>query len=74
MNGQLTRYDLERDGVLSEHELELAMEEGTRSSWRKATELLATHPRVYKRILLVCEIERDIGSGTFQQTNIYRYV
>jgi len=71
---QKSRYDLDRDGVLSERELHLAMEEEARSNWRKANELFSTHPPIYKRILLLREIEQDLGSGTFQQSDIYRHV
>ncbi len=68
------KYDLNRDGVLSERELELAMEEEAKSNWRKANEMFSTHPPIYKRILLLREIEQDINTGTFQQSNIYRHV
>jgi len=71
---QKSRYDLNRDGVLSESELHLAMEEEAKSNWRKASELLSTHPPVYKRILLLREIEADLKSGTFQQSDIYQHV
>jgi heat shock protein HtpX len=71
---QKSKYDLDHDGVLSERELELAMEAEARSNWRKLTEAFATHPPVYKRILLLREIEQDINSGTFQQVNIYRHI
>ncbi len=69
-----SQYDLDRDGVLSERELELAMEAEARSNWRKATELFATHPPVYKRILMLREIDQEMGSGTYQQQNVYRHV
>ena len=71
---QKSRYDLDRDGVLSESELHLAMEEEAKSNWRKANELFSTHPSVYKRIMLLREIEEDLRSGTFQQSDIYRHV
>jgi heat shock protein HtpX len=71
---QKSKYDLDRDGVLSERELELAMEQEAKSNWRKAAELFATHPPTYKRILLLREIEQDMDTGTFQQSNIYRHV
>ncbi len=69
-----SQYDLDRDGVLSERELELAMEQEAKSTWRRFNSLFATHPPVYKRILLLREMEKDLGSGTFQQTDIYRHV
>src|SRR2546422_9025091 len=71
---QKQKYDLDHNGVLSERELELAMEAEAKSNWRRLTEAFATHPPVYKRILLLREIEQDINSGTFQQTNIYRHI
>jgi len=71
---QKSKYDLDRDGVLSERELEAAMEQEAKSNWRKAAELFATHPPTYKRILLLREIEQDMNTGSFQQSNIYRYV
>jgi heat shock protein HtpX len=71
---QKSRYDLDHDGVLSERELEQAMEQEAKSNWRKAAELFATHPPTYKRILLLREIEQDMSTGTFQQANIYRHV
>jgi heat shock protein HtpX len=71
---QKSKYDLDHDGVLSERELEQAMEQEARSNWRKAAELFATHPPTYKRILLLREIEQDMNTGTFQQANIYRHV
>src|SRR6266852_159738 len=71
---QKSKYDLDRDGVLSERELELAMEKEAKSNWRKAAELFATHPPTYKRILLLREIEQDMNTGNFQQSNIYRHV
>ncbi len=71
---QKSKYDLDRDGVLSERELEAAMEQEAKSNWRKAAELFATHPPTYKRILLLREIEQDMNTGRFQQSNIYRHV
>ncbi len=71
---QKNKYDLDRDGVLSEREMELAMEQEAKSNWRKAAELFATHPPTYKRILLLREIEQDMKTGNFQQSNIYQHV
>src|SRR5881397_2553810 len=71
---QKSKYDLDHDGVLSERELELAMEAEARSSWRKAAELFMTHPPTYKRILMLREIEQDMNTGNFQQSNIYKHV
>ncbi len=71
---QKSKYDLDRDGVLSERELEAAMEQEAKSNWRKVSELFMTHPPTYKRILLLREIEQDMNTGTFQQSNIYQHV
>src|SRR5213593_3496161 len=71
---QKNRYDLDHDGVLSERELEQAMETEARSNWRKFNEAFSTHPPVFKRILLLREIEQDMNSGTFTQTSIYRHI
>ncbi len=71
---QKSKYDLDQDGVLSMRELEAAMEQEANSNWRKAAELFSTHPPTYKRILLLREIEQDMNTGTFQQSNIYRHV
>jgi len=71
---QKSKYDLDHDGVLSERELEMAMEAEAKSSWKKAAELFMTHPPTYKRILMLREIEQDMNTGTFQQSNIYNHV
>src|SRR5256712_7766897 len=71
---QKNRYDLDHDGVLSERELEQAMETEAKSNWRKFSEAFSTHPPVFKRILLLREIEQDLDSGTFTQANVYRHV
>ncbi|HEX4920649.1 MAG TPA: hypothetical protein VFV92_07905, partial [Candidatus Bathyarchaeia archaeon] len=71
---QKSKYDLDHDGVLSEQELERAMEAEAKSNWKKAAELFMTHPPTYKRILLLREIEQDMNTGTFQQSTIYKHV
>ena len=71
---QKSKYDLDKDGVLSERELEAAMEAESKSSWRKAAELFMTHPPTYKRILMLREIEQDMRSGNFQQDSAYDHV
>lgn len=71
---QKSKYDLDKDGVLSERELEAAMQAEAKSNWHKAAGLFMTHPPTYKRILMLREIEQDMNSGTFQQTNIYNHV
>src|SRR5467141_770690 len=71
---QKSKYDLDHDGVLSERELELAMEAEAKSNWRKAAQLFMTHPPTYKRILMLREIEQEMNTGTFQESNIYNHV
>ncbi len=71
---QKSKYDLDRDGVLSERELGLAMEEEAKSYWVKAAELSSTHPPIYKRLLLLREIEQEMNTGTFQQSDVYKHV
>src|SRR5881409_3510511 len=71
---QKSKYDLDHDGVLSERELELAMEAEAKSNWRKAAELFMTHPPTYKRILMLREIEQEMNTGTFQESNVYNHV
>lgn len=71
---QKSKYDLDRDGVLSERELQAAMESEAKSNWHKAAGLFMTHPPTYKRILMLREIEQDMNSGNFQQGNVYNRV
>lgn len=67
-------YDLDKNGVLDEHELELAMEKEAQNTWRKINLLFATHPPTYKRILLLREIEKEMDSGRFMSDRIYEKV
>jgi Zn-dependent protease with chaperone function len=71
---QKSKYDLDHDGVLSERELEMAMEAEAKSNWRKAAQLFMTHPPTYKRILMLREIEQEMNTGTFQESTIYNHV
>ena len=71
---QKSKYDLDHDGVLSERELEMAMEAEAKSNWRKAAQLFMTHPPTYKRILMLREIEQEMNTGTFQESGIYNHV
>ena len=68
---QKSRYDLDHNGVLDEHELELAMEQEAKSHWRSINQAFATHPPTYKRILLLRQIEQEIQSKGTQASNIY---
>jgi Zn-dependent protease with chaperone function len=64
-------YDLDKDGVLDERELELAMEKEAKNTWVKVNTLFATHPPTFKRILLLREIEKEMDTGKFTSSNIY---
>ena len=68
------RYDLNKDGVLDEHELELAMEQEAKSRWGSLNRAFATHPPTYKRLLLLRQIDQDIQSRGAQTSNIYAHV
>jgi len=67
-------YDLDKDGVLDERELELAMEKEAKSAWVKINTWFATHPPTFKRILLLREIEEEMKSGKYTSDNIYAHV
>jgi len=66
-----TEYDLDKDGVLDEKELEIAMEKEAKSTWIKINTSFATHPPTYKRILLLREIDNEMASGKFSSSRIY---
>ena len=65
-------YDLNRDGVLDERELELAMEKEAESRWVKMNSLFATHPPTFKRILLLKQIEKEISTGVVSEARLYK--
>lgn len=64
-------YDLDKDGVLDERELELAMEKEAKSAWARINTWFATHPPTFKRILLLREIEGEMQSGKYTSDKIY---
>ncbi len=66
------KYDLDGDGVLDEGELQKAMEEQAKSG-RARMEFMSTHPSTFKRILLLKQIETDIGHGG-ANANIYDHI
>jgi heat shock protein HtpX len=66
-------YDLDHDGVLSERELHLAMEKEAKSTWSGINEAFSTHPPTYKRILLLRQIEAELGHGADEST-IYKRI
>ena len=67
-------YDLDKDGVLDERELELAMEKESKSTWNQLNSLFATHPPTFKRILLLREIEEEMETGRYTTDRIYAHV
>ncbi|KYK32778.1 MAG: hypothetical protein AYK19_14970 [Theionarchaea archaeon DG-70-1] len=68
-----SEYDLDRDGVLDERELELAMEKEAKSPFGQANDLFSTHPSTFKRILLLKRIEDELDRGQFTG-DIYRLI
>ncbi|MEM3702986.1 MAG: zinc metalloprotease HtpX, partial [Candidatus Bathyarchaeia archaeon] len=64
-------YDLDKDGVLDERELELAMEKEAKSTWEKINIWFSTHPPTFKRIQLLHEIEMEMESGKYTNDRIY---
>ena len=69
-----TGYDLDRDGVLDERELELAMEKESKSAWATMNSWFATHPPTFKRILLLREIETEMDTGKYTDERVYAHV
>jgi heat shock protein HtpX len=67
-------YDLDKDGVLDERELELAMEKEAKSAWTKINTWFATHPPTFKRILLLREIEMEMESGRYTSDRVYAHI
>ena len=69
-----TEYDLDKDGVLDERELELAMEKEAKSTWAKINTWFSTHPPTFKRILLLREIEQEMESGRYTSDSVYAHI
>lgn len=69
-----SRYDLDKDGVLDEHELMLAMEEEARSKWVSANSLFSTHPPIFRRIILLHQIEQEMATGRYTDKEVYKFV
>jgi len=67
-------YDLDKDGVLDERELELAMEREAKSRWTTVNTWFTTHPATYQRILLLREIEKEMESGRYSSNRVYVHV
>jgi heat shock protein HtpX len=64
-------YDLDRDGVLDERELHLAMEKEAKSTWTTINKWFSTHPPTFKRILLLRRIEQEVETGMYTSRRIY---
>ena len=67
-------YDLDRDGVLDERELQMAMEREAKSRWTTVNTWFATHPATYQRILVLRQIGKEIESGRYASDRIYAQV
>ena len=67
-------YDLDKDGVLDERELELAMEKEAKSTWAKMNTWFATHPPTFRRILILREIDGEMESGKYTSDHVYEHV
>jgi Zn-dependent protease with chaperone function len=67
-------YDLDRDGVLDERELQLAMEKESKDAWKTMNSWFATHPPTFKRILLLREIETEMETGRYTTDRVYAHV
>jgi heat shock protein HtpX len=67
-------YDLDRDGVLDEKELELAMEKEASSYWTSLNTAFSTHPPTFKRIMLLRQIGQEMGSGAFSEQRSYALI
>lgn len=67
-------YDLDRDGVLDDRELELAMEKEAKSTWSKINTWFSTHPPTFRRLLLLREIEREMETGRYTDNRMYTHI
>jgi Zn-dependent protease with chaperone function len=68
------KYDLDKDGVLDERELQLAMEKEAHDTWTRLNSLFATHPPTFKRILLLKEIENEMDTSKYTEDSMYNHV
>lgn len=70
-----SKYDLDGDGVIDDHELEVAMaDEAQMKAWNKWSSLFHTHPPTFKRILALKEMEKEMDQGQISEENIYEKV
>ena len=64
-------YDLDKDGVLDEVELNRAMEKEAKTTWSSLNNWFSTHPPTFKRILLLRKIEKEMKTGNYSSKNVY---
>ena len=64
-------YDLDKDGILDEVELQRAMQKGVKSTWNSLNNWFSTHPPTFKRIMLLREIEKEMDTGRYSDKNVY---
>ncbi len=69
-----SEYDLDKDGVLDQKELELAMEKEAKSTWSTINNWFSTHPPTFKRIMLLHEIEAEMETGKYTSDRVYAHV
>ena len=67
-------YDLNKDGVLDERELEVAMEKEAKSTWKTVNRWFSTHPPTFRRIMLLREIEQEMQTGKYTSDHMYAHV
>lgn len=70
---KMESYDLDKDGTIDEKELEIAVDKEAKSHWRRANELFSTHPPSYKRILMLMEMEKEMGYDK-RVKDIYKFI
>ena len=68
------KYDLDKDGVLDERELQMAMEKEAHDTWTQLNGMFATHPPTFKRILLLKEIENEMDTGKYANDEMYSHI
>ena len=69
-----SEYDLDKDGVLDERELELAMEKEAKSYWSSLNAAFSTHPPTFRRIMLLRQIESEMASGAYSEQRLYAHI
>jgi len=67
-------YDLDKDGVLDDRELELAMEKEAKSRWLTINRWFQTHPATFQRVLLLREIGNEMATGKYSNERVYAHV